>query len=119
MLSADKAAVSWSFIHWHTTSKKSPENWEWDDSAEKASEYDLKFDSYIHNIQFPNYKNFSKNVKDALDFSDLGVPLSWESDRMFPNISSKLSNTIGQKKAYTVKKTTNKKFQEIMKMGYY
>lgn len=88
IFSADKQGVSRSFIHRHTTSKKSPA--EREDSAEKASEYDLKFDSYIHNIQYPNFKNFSKNVKDALDFSDLGMPMSREDPR-FPLIQSKFA----------------------------
>jgi len=83
---SEPKGVSRSFIHKHTTSKKSPERR--DDSADKASEYDLKFESYIHNLQFPNYKNFSKNVWDALDFSDIGVQFPWEhmNEPLFPVI---------------------------------
>jgi hypothetical protein len=34
-----------------------------DDSNDKVSEYDLKYENYFHNLQVPNYKNVSYNVK--------------------------------------------------------
>lgn len=89
-----------------------------DDSNDKYSEYDLKYEHYYNNLQVPNYKNISSNVKAAMDFTDVEKPFSRDGlhEPLFPVISG-----LGLKldrRAYTVKKTPSKKIQDvIMKQG--